>query len=94
MMHNLWLSFGKSAFAKMAHLNSDGQLKSSAALPAPKTAQFSKLGRKDMSPVIVLVESGASGHYLGDAFVPGLRCTLANYQMLDMPGKITATGGY
>ena len=43
----------------------------------------------------MLVKRGASGHYFHDATIPGLLYKLDNYQVLDLPHKITTAGrGY
>lgn len=42
----------------------------------------------------VLLDSGASAHYIDDAHIPGLQYELASYQVLDAPCKITTTGGH
>ena len=41
----------------------------------------------------MLVDSGASGHYLDDIIILGLRDKLNSYQVLDVPRNIITVGG-
>ena len=43
--------------------------------------------------VNVLEDSGASGHYLNDAIIPGLRDRLEEYKLFGVPRKISTAGG-
>ena len=43
--------------------------------------------------VNVLVDRGASGHYFDDAIIPGFRDRLEEYEVLDVPRKISTAGG-
>ena len=43
--------------------------------------------------VNILVDSGASGHYFDDDIILRLRDKLDSYHVLDVPRKITVTGG-
>ena len=43
--------------------------------------------------VNVLVDSGASGHYFDVAIIPGFQDRLEEYKVLDVPRKISTTGG-
>ena len=41
----------------------------------------------------MLVDSGASGHYFDVAIIPGFQDRLEEYKVLDVPRKISTTGG-
>ena len=43
--------------------------------------------------VNVRVESGASGHYFEDAIIPGFRDRLEEYEILEVPRKISTANG-
>ena len=46
------------------------------------------------SQITVMVDSGASGHFLDPFLIPGLRGLMSDYCSLDVPHKIVTVGQY
>ena len=98
ILHYLWLSFGNSLYARMVK-NTYGQpevfwgisTEDGSALTIGATAR-PRTGWSNYS-VNVLVDSGASGHYFDNVIIPGFRDRLEECKVLDVPRKISTTGG-
>ena len=101
MLHYVWLIFGSFLYNRVVSTNTNGQPETFdaitntegglalAAVPAAETWNFS-----NNSLVSVMVDSGASDHYLDDVRIPRLRYRLDNYQELAIRLGVTTAGGY
>ncbi|CAM9491155.1 unnamed protein product, partial [Sphacelaria rigidula] len=56
--------------------------------------RWKEVSHSSVSPVSVMVDSGASEYYFDDTLIPGLRHKLYNYQGLAIPCRITTAGGH
>ena len=101
MLHYAWLTLGSFLFNRVGLMNTSGRpetfggitnAEDGLALAVVPAAE--KWNHGSNSLVSVMVDSGASGHYLDDALIPGLRCRLDNYQELAIRRWITTAGGH
>ena len=101
MLHYFCPTLGSFPHNRVASTNTSGQpetfggstdAEDGLALAAVPAAE--KWNRGSNSLVRVMVNSGVSGHYFDDALIPGLRCSLDNYQALAIRRWITTAGGH
>ena len=99
VIHYLWLLFGSLVSARESLTTSNDQTELFGGITNAEDGSTLKVGpvvgawnRHSNDAVNVVVDSGASGHYFDDTIIPGLRDNLDNYQLLDVPRKITTAG--
>ena len=100
MLHYAWLTLGSFLYNRVALTSTNGQpetfggitnAEDGLALAAVPAAE--KWNRGSNSLVSVMVDSGASGNFFGDALIPGLGYGLDNYMAIDHNCRRASTGG-
>ena len=100
ILHYLRLSFGNSLYARMVE-NTYGPPEVIGGIIRTEDGSPFTMGPTarpwtgcSNDSVNVLVDSGASGHYSGDAIMSGFRDRLEDYKVLDVPQKNSTAGGF
>ena len=104
MLHYVWLTLGSFLYNRVASTNTNGQpetfggitnTEDRLALAAVPAAEKGNRGSNRLVSVM-MVDSGASGHYFDDALILELRYKyrLGNYQALAIRRWITTAGGH
>ena len=74
-------------------IDGEGELLYGTALMTSEPAASKHKASAGDDSVSVLVDSGASGHYLDDLITPSVKHRLLNYVLLTTPRKILTAGG-